>query len=77
MGQKKHHEEKSVLICEICGTKKHHEEKSALSVKSVGQKNTTKKNLRYLRNLRDKKIIAAHIGRQPLVRGQISAEIRE
>ena len=34
------------------------------------------KNLRHLRNLRDKKI-AAHFWREPLTSGQISAEIRE
>ena len=32
------------------------------SVKSVGQNPPTKKNLRHLRNLRDKKTIAAHFG---------------
>ena len=50
--------------------------KSVSSVKSVGQKTSTKKNLRHLRNLRDK-LIAAPLGRQPLASGQISAKIRE
>ena len=80
-------------ICEICGIKNFHEEKSASSVKSVGQKTSTKKNLRHLRNLWDKKLprrkicviceicvtktIREYFGRQPLARGQISAKIRE
>ena len=42
----------------------------------MGQKTLTKKNLRHLRNLRDK-TIAAYFGRQPLASGQISAKIRE
>ena len=46
------------------------------SVESVGHKTPTKKNLRHLRNLRDK-TIAAPFGRQPLASGQISAKICE
>ena len=46
-------------------------------VKSVGQNNHTKKNLRHLRNLRDKKTTGAYIGREPLASGQNSAKFRE
>ena len=47
-----------------------------ISVKSVGQNPPTKKNLRHLRNLRDKKQ-QEHIGREPLTSGQSSAKFRE
>ena len=36
-----------------------------------------RKNLRHLRNLRDKKTIGAHFVREPLASGQISAKIRK
>ncbi len=49
-----------------------HEEKSVSSVKSVGQKTSTKKNLRHLRNLRDKNnkgtFRAPAIGQRPNIR---------
>ncbi len=46
------------------------------SVKSVGLKQSMRKNLRHLRNLHDKNK-GAHFWREPLASGQISAEIRE
>ena len=67
---------KSVGIREICGTKIIDEKNLCKSVKSVGLKQSMRKNLRHLRNLRDKKI-GAHFWREPLASGQISAEIRE
>ena len=53
------------------------EKNLCISVKSVGQNNPTKKNLRHLRNLRDKKTTGAYIGREPLASGQNSAKFRE
>ena len=47
------------------------EKNLCISVKSVGQNNPTKKNLRHLRNLRDKKTTGAYIGREPLPAAKI------
>ena len=46
------------------------------SVKSVGLKQSMRKNLRHLRNLRDKNNRSPFL-REPLASGQISAEVRE
>ena len=49
---------KSVGIHEICGTKIINKKNLCKSVKSVGLKQSMRKNLRHLRNLRDKLIFS-------------------
>ena len=64
---------KSVGIREICGTKIIDEKNLCKSVKSVGLKQSMRKNLRHLRNLRDKNnrspFLARAIGQRPNIRG--------
>ena len=63
---------KICVICEICVTKKTPMKNLCISAKSVGQKTSTKKNLRHLRNLRDKNnkgiFRAPAIGQWPNIR---------